>query len=60
MDATAILDREDRRPEGAFVPGPVKTEMAYRKPAIEQYPQHNRATRRYAAKMARRKQAKVA
>lgn len=30
-----------------------------RKPSIEQYPQHNRAERRHAAKVVRRKQAKV-
>jgi len=60
MDATAMLDRQERVPGETFVPGPVKAEMAYRKPAIEQYPQHNRAARRHAAKMVRRKQAKVA
>ena len=55
-----MLDRTERQFETTFVPGPFKAEMAYRKPAIEQYPQHNRAARRYAAKMVRRKQAKVA
>lgn len=59
MDATAILNSQERQPEPVFVPGPVKAEMAYRKPAVEQYPQRNRAERRMAAKLARRELAKV-
>jgi len=55
-----MLDRMERQPETAFVPMPVKTELAYRKPAIEQCPQRNRAERRAAAKLVRRKRASVA
>lgn len=65
MDATAMLDRAEHDAEAlhdfreAFVPERAKAEMAYRKPAVEQYPQRNRAERRMAAKLARRERAKV-